>query len=66
MYNLLRAYACAREKEKEKMEGGKEREREKDEHVYATIVDNLLLRRWTRSASGFPHDQSSSVELRCS
>jgi len=44
MYNLLRAYACAREKKKEK-ERGKEREREKDEHVYATIVDNLLLRR---------------------
>lgn len=44
MYNLLRAYACAREKEKEEKEGGKEREREKDEHVYATIVDNLLLR----------------------
>lgn len=45
MYNLLRAYACAREEEKEEKEGGKEREREKDEHVYATIVDNLLLRR---------------------
>jgi len=44
MYNLLRAYACAREEEKRR-EGGKEREREKDEHVYATIVDNLLLRR---------------------
>lgn len=53
-------------KRKRRWEGGKEGEREKDEHVYATIVDNLLLRRWTRSPSGFPHDQSSSVELRCS
>lgn len=43
MYNLLRAYACVREEKKEEEEIGKEREREKDEHVYATIVDNLLL-----------------------
>lgn len=58
MYTLLRAYACAREEEKEEKERGKERKREKDEHVYATIVDNLLLRRQTRSSSGFPRDQS--------
>lgn len=43
MYNLLRAYACAREEEKEEKEVRKQKEREKDEHVYATIVDNLLL-----------------------
>lgn len=34
MYNLLRAYACAREEEKEEKDGGKDRKKGRKMNMY--------------------------------